>query len=182
MRQLLLGGARSGKSRLAEQLASQLEQQSATTQVVYLATCEPADQYQDTEMAQRIARHQSSRPKHWQLLEQPLAIAEAIETANPENCLLIDCLTLWLSNQMAQSTDTQFLDNALATLTQAVKKAHCELILVSNEVGQGIVPADPISRLFRDYSGWMHQQLAQVCDRVIFTTAGLPQVLKGTPL
>ena len=182
MRQLLLGGARSGKSQLAEQLASQLEQQSATIQVVYLATCEPADQYQDAEMAQRIARHQSSRPKHWQLLEQPLAIAESIATADPDSCLLIDCLTLWLSNQMAQSTDIPFLDNALATLTLAVKNAHCQLILVSNEVGQGIVPAEPLSRLFRDYSGWMHQQLAQVCDRVIFTTAGLPQVLKGEPL
>ena len=182
MRQLLLGGARSGKSKLAEQLASELETLGSNVPVTYLATAEPAGQYKDAEMAQRIARHQASRPAQWQLLEQPLAIAEAIESAQPNSCLLIDCLTLWLSNQIAQSTDPGFLDNALKTLNSAVKNANCELIMVSNEVGQGIVPADSLSRLFRDYSGWMHQQLAQVCDRVIFTTAGLPQVLKGEPL
>ena len=182
MRQLLLGGARSGKSRLAEQLASQLEQQSADIQVIYLATSEPAELYQDTEMAERISRHQSSRPSHWHLIEQPLAIAEAIDNAAANSCLLIDCLTLWLSNQMARSTDNTALDQALQTLSASVENTHCELIMVSNEVGQGIVPADPLSRLFRDYSGWMHQQLAQVCDRVILTTAGLPQVLKGEPI
>ena len=182
MRQLLLGGARSGKSRLAERLAKELEQQSANLQVIYLATCEPAELYQDSEMAQRIASHQATRPDHWKLIEQPLAIAEAIDGSAADSCLLIDCLTLWLSNQMAQSTDNVVLDQALETLSTAVKNARCELIMVSNEVGQGIVPADPLSRLFRDYSGWMHQQLAQVCDRVILTTAGLPQTLKGEPI
>jgi len=181
VRQLLLGGARSGKSRLAERLASQLEQLKRV-QVVYLATAEPAEKYQDLEMAQRIARHQSTRPNHWQLLEEPLAIADAILAADANTCLLVDCLTLWLSNQIGATTDEAVLDQALAALTLAVKDARCELILVSNEVGQGIVPADPLSRLFRDYSGWTHQQLAEVCDRVVMTTAGLHQVLKGEPL
>ena len=177
MKQLLLGGARSGKSRLAQQLARQL-QESRGRRVTYLATATAGDQ----EMIERIARHRAERPAEWDLIEEPLALAETITSFTSADCLLVDCLTLWLSNQMMEGAVDNHLERVRAKLTGAVAQASCDLVLVSNEVGQGIVPTDPLARQFRDHAGWLHQSLAEVCDRVVMIVAGLPQVLKGEPL
>jgi len=165
--ELILGGARSGKSRLAEQraLASGLK-------AIYVATAQAGD----GEMASRIAHHQSRRDSSWVLVEEPVELASVIrDYAKPENCLLVDCLTLWLSNclhhnQWQQQREAFF--NALADCS-----GH--IILVSNEVGMGVVPMGELSRQFVDESGFLHQQLATVCQRVTLVAAGLPLDLKN---
>ena len=171
MKELILGGARSGKSAFAQQRAT-----ASGLSVIYLATAQAGD----TEMAERIARHRAARPSDWGLVEEPLALAAALRThAAPNRCLLVDCLTLWLSNLLAAG------DDALAAETQALLTAlpalPGHLLLVSNEVGQGIVPANPLARRFRDEAGYLHQAVAQCCDRVSFIIAGLPLTLKDCP-
>jgi adenosylcobinamide kinase/adenosylcobinamide-phosphate guanylyltransferase len=180
----ILGGARSGKSRLAENLAKQAE--SAGLTVCYLATA----QAHDEEMSQRIIQHQDDRPQHWQLLESPLYLAEALKQAlQSSDCVLIDCLTLWLSNCLChQSSDfytqqksvfIKFLKYFISdTQTYNAKK----LIFVSNEVGHGIVPMGELSRQFVDQAGWLHQELAGLANQVDFVMAGLPLTLKTDAL
>ena len=170
MHELILGGARSGKSRLAEQRAA-----DSGLRVTYIAT----SQALDGEMAARIEHHRARRPAHWGLVEEPLALARVLrEQAAPERCLLVDCLTLWLTNLL-------MLDDAarLAAERQALLEALPELpgrvILVSNETGLGVVPLGELSRRYVDEAGWLHQALAAACQRVTFTVAGLPMVLKG---
>lgn len=173
LKQLILGGARSGKSRIAEGLAS-----SSGLPVTYIATAEAGD----GEMRQRIAHHRQQRPAEWGLIEQPLQLAEALrQTAATDRCILVDCLTLWLSNLLGND-DEQLLETQQAALLQAVTELPGSIILVSNEVGLGIVPMNAQARRFRDLAGRLHQQLAERCDRVVFTLAGLPQVIKGPPL
>ena len=171
MKTLILGGARSGKSAFAQQqaIASGLE-------VFYLATAQAGD----AEMTERIARHRAERPTDWGLVEEPLALATALRThAHANRCLLIDCLTLWLSNLLAAGDDrlTMEVDALLDTLPTL--PGH--ILLVSNEVGQGIVPANPLARRFRDEAGRLHQKIADRCDRAIFIMAGLPLILKDCP-
>jgi len=169
---LILGGARSGKSRYAESLAA-----ASGLEVVYIATAS-AD---DVEMAARIAHHRQDRPSHWITLEEPLALAQRLrEQAAPGRCLLVDCLTLWLSNWLC-SPQADALDEAISDLLDTVAGLPGELILVSNETGLGVVPAGALTRRFVDESGRLHQRLAQGCERVVFVTAGLPQPLKGSP-
>lgn len=171
MLELVLGGARSGKSRIAEQraLASGLER-------CYIATAQAGD----AEMAQRIARHRADRGQHWSTVEEPIHLARALrEQADASRCVLVDCLTLWLTNLLLTEDAELFArerEQFLITLTQA--RGH--IILVSNEVGHGIVPMNALSRRFVDESGWLHQELAQRCDSVLWVVAGLPQALKGS--
>jgi adenosylcobinamide kinase/adenosylcobinamide-phosphate guanylyltransferase len=169
MQSLILGGARSGKSALAERLAQNFEE------VVYIATAQPGD----AEMAQRIAEHRVRRPVHWRSVEQPITLAASLaEHAREGRCLLVDCLTLWLSNLLL-SEDTQALARERAALLAVLPNLPGELLLVSNEVGQGVVPLGELSRRFVDQAGWLHQALASQCQRVILVTAGLPLALKG---
>ncbi len=170
MKQLILGGARSGKSRLAEQLASRRD-----TPVTYVATAEPLDD----EMRERIAHHQRQRPRDWLTIEEPLALSTLIEDrGNAERLLLIDCLTLWLSNVLHRHADPEASLNAFL---HSVRHSPARLIMVSNETGLGIVPADRLSRRFINLAGRLHQQLASECDSVLFCVAGLTLTLKGKP-
>lgn len=172
MKQLILGGARSGKSALAERLAKESE-----GKVVYIATSALIDD--DPEMLERIARHRDRRPKAWALIEETFYLADAIQiNQSPDNCIIVDCLTLWLSNLLLQD-EGKYFEQQKAALISLLHEFQGNLILVGNEVGMGIVPMGELSRLFQDESGRLHQQLAAVCDRVILTVAGLPLVMKG---
>ncbi len=168
MNTLVLGGARSGKSRYAEQLALQ-----SAKKVVYIATATAGD----AEMQVRINQHQQQRPEDWQLIEEPLKLVQAIEGCGEQCCVLVDCLTLWLSNLLAESDS--FAAEQIDELISCVERREGEVIFVSNEVGMGIVPMGELSRRFVDESGRLHQRLAAVCERVVLTVAGIPQVIKG---
>ncbi len=169
MKQLILGGARSGKSRLAEQRAA-----ASGLAVTYVATATALD----AEMRQRIDRHRQRRPAHWQLCEEPLALGQRLAViAQAGRCVLIDCLTLWLSNLLVAGE--QDPGSERQNLLDALVEAPGQVILVSNEVGQGIVPDNPLAREFRDQAGLLHQAVAAVCDRVTLVVAGLPLELKG---
>lgn len=169
MRTLILGGARSGKSALAERLASGFDA------VLYIATAGAGD----NEMSERILHHRERRPSHWGLRETPLALADTLrQEAHASRCLLVDCLTLWLSNLLCSDDESRYRHERAALLA-ALGELPGEIILVSNEVGQGIVPLGALSRRFVDEAGRLHQDVAALSDRVIFTIAGLPQLLKG---
>lgn len=171
MIELILGGARSGKSLLAEKRA--LESALAVT---YLATA----QAQDDEMAQRIAHHQARRPAAWELIEEPLHLAAMLQaTAVDERCLVVDCLTLWLSNLLFADTDGQLLAQETAALLDVLPRLPGHVILVGNEVGLGIIPLGDITRRFVDEAGRLNQRVAAVAQRVTFVAAGLPLELKN---
>ena len=168
--ELMLGGARSGKSRLAEQRAT-----ASGLEVVYIATA----QAHDAEMAARIQQHQQQRPSDWQLIEEPIALAQVLQQqARADRCLLVDCLTLWLTNLLL-AEQPQLLEQQLDALYQCLPQLPGQIRLVSNETGLGVVPLGELSRRYVDQAGWMHQRLAELSQTVIFTVAGLPQVLKG---
>ncbi len=173
MQTLILGGVRSGKSRLAERLARE-----SGREVVYIATA-TAD---DAEMQARIQAHREHRPANWRIVEEPLALAATLKTqADAERLVLIDCLTLWLTNLLMTEDDTVVVREREALL-QALPGLPGELLLVSNETGLGVVPLGALSRRFCDEAGGLHQRLAGMCDRVVLTVAGLPHMLKGEPL
>ena len=174
LRQLFLGGARSGKSGLAEQAAME-----SGLKVIYVATAVVTPSDEDGTMAQRVAIHKQRRPNHWRLVEEPLALSQTLFELDQEpSCVLVDCLTLWLSNHLcAEDSD---VDASLEQLIDQVSQTRHHLILVSNEVGSGIVPMGELSRQFQDYSGLMNQRLAQVCDEVTLAVAGLPLSIKST--
>lgn len=165
---LVLGGARSGKSRLAEKLtrAALTDQQTPN----YIATAEAWDD----EMRARIAQHQHERGDDWTTLEAPHDLPEAIRSSDGVP-LLVDCLTLWLSNRMLADAD---LDTDRAALLEALASRPAPTVLVSNEVGFGIVPETPLGRRFRDAQGNLNQNIAAAADCVILTAAGLPLVMK----
>ncbi|MBB1335657.1 MULTISPECIES: bifunctional adenosylcobinamide kinase/adenosylcobinamide-phosphate guanylyltransferase [Pseudoalteromonas] len=166
----ILGGARSGKSRFAEQLAQQ-----SNKSVIYLATA----QAHDTEMQDRIVHHQQQRPVDWPLVEEPIALAEALQThSSKDNCILVDCLTLWLSNCLCHATSDCW-DEQKSALLKTLENLPGQVIFVSNEVGHGIVPLGELSRRFVDESGWLHQAIAAKAARVEFIMAGLALTLKG---
>ncbi len=168
----ILGGARSGKSCYAEQLAKAYEQQGK--RIIYVAT---AGRYDD-EMIQRIEHHQQSRPKHWQTIEEQYDLAKIFAQYNDEqSVILVDCLTLWLSNLLCQD-DGQFQTYKNEFLNE-LQVTCATVILVSNETGLGVVPMGRLTRRFVDESGWLHQTIAQIADKVVFCVAGLPMVLKG---
>lgn len=165
---LVLGGARSGKSAFAEKLMDE-----SGLAKVYLAT----GQVFDDEMKRRVGTHQSRRGSEWHLREEPMEIGAALgEICDAKTAVLVDCLTLWVTNLMMAEKDVlpeyDMLSAMLSTLSGTV-------IFVSNEVGQGIVPDNAMARAFRDYAGLLHQKIASVASEVYFVTAGLPQKLKG---
>jgi adenosylcobinamide kinase / adenosylcobinamide-phosphate guanylyltransferase len=170
MKTLVLGGVRSGKSRLAEQLARESE-----LPVTYVATARPGD----AEMQARIAHHRANRPDHWRLVEEPCHLAQALQRhARDGHCVLVECLTLWLTNLLLEA-DPETFERERDTLLAVLPTLPGEIILVGNETNMGVVPMGELSRRFCDESGWLHQALARHCERVLLTVAGLPLTLKG---
>ena len=170
MKTLILGGVRSGKSRLAEHLARESQRS-----VTYIATAHPGD----AEMQARIRVHQQRRPGEWSLIEERIALAQVLAAQDrADGLLLVDCLTLWLTNLLLLE-DPDRLRQELTALPEVLPDLRSDVVLVSNETGLGVVPMGELSRRFCDEAGCLHQALAQCCDRVIFTVAGLPHVLKG---
>ncbi|ALE87201.1 bifunctional adenosylcobinamide kinase/adenosylcobinamide-phosphate guanylyltransferase [Pseudomonas versuta] len=173
MLQLILGGARSGKSRLAEKLAAE-----SALAVIYIATSQPLD----GEMNERVRHHRERRPGHWALVEEPLELARVLrDNAGAETFLLVDCLTLWLTN-LLMLEDPQRLDAERDALLACLAELPGEIVFVSNETGMGVVPLGELTRRYVDEAGWLHQALAERCQRVVLTVAGLPLTLKGTAL
>jgi adenosylcobinamide kinase / adenosylcobinamide-phosphate guanylyltransferase len=166
---LVLGGARSGKSRFAEAVLAR-----HAGHRVYIATAEALD----AEMVERIRRHRERRGAGWQTVEAPLDLSGALIAAG-EGAVLVDCLTLWLSNLMGAGRD---LAAATAALLDALALRRAPTVLVSNEVGGGIVPDNALARDFRDAAGLMHQAVAEAADRVVLMVAGLPLLLKDSPM
>jgi adenosylcobinamide kinase / adenosylcobinamide-phosphate guanylyltransferase len=165
---LVLGGARSGKSRYAEGLV-----EGVAAGGTYCATAEAGD----AEMVQRIAVHRARRGPFWRTVEETLALASVIAAeSSPGRPLLIDCLTFWLSNLMFAGRS---VEEEADTLCAALRLAAGPLVLVANEVGMGLVPETPLGRCFRDAAGRLNQQVATLAGRVVFVAAGLPLVLKG---
>jgi adenosylcobinamide kinase / adenosylcobinamide-phosphate guanylyltransferase len=172
MRALILGGVRSGKSRYAEELAAR---HGGAIAVIATGTAG------DEEMAARIAAHRARRPKHWRVVEEPFRLGGALlEAARPGSLVIVDCLTLWLTNILMKS-DPTLLDRESDALLAAVQSAAGSVILVSNEVGSGIIPINELARRFTDATGLLHQRLAQICDRVVLMVAGLPLMVKPSP-
>ncbi len=170
MKTLILGGARSGKSRLAERLASK-----SGLPVIYIATATALDE----EMQTRIETHRTHRPDHWLVIEEPIQLAAALnQHAAMGCCILVDCLTLWLTNLLMDEDTTVYEREREAILT-ALPLLQGDIIMVSNEINMGVMPLGELSRVYCDEAGRLHQLLAQTCDRVILTVAGLPLVLKG---
>ncbi len=164
---LIMGGARSGKSKYAEKLALKSE-----FDLIYIATGEA----RDNEMQNRIDHHKNRRGTRWNTIEEPLKIAAEIGLiSDNKTLLLIDCLTLWLSNIIERNRNIEEETNILIN---AIKSARCPLILVSNEVGQGIVPINKLAREFRDETGRLNQKIAACVSNVYFVMAGLPLPLK----
>ena len=167
---LVLGGCRSGKSSHALSLADGMGNRR-----VFVATCVP----RDDEMTERVNRHRQERDDTWDTLEIPVDLAEAITTCSPTaDVMLVDCLTLWLSNLLEQTQDIGRIRRRIDGLAEAVKAAPHAVILVSNEVGAGIVPENRLARLYRDLAGWTNQAMAAACDRVVWTVAGIPVTIK----
>lgn len=166
-RLLVLGGARSGKSRYA-----QVRAEALTGELVYLATAQAFDQ----EMRERIALHRTDRGPRWSTVEEPLELADAITACStPETVVLVDCLTLWASNLILAERDTA---SATEGLVRAVSNARGPIIMVANEVGLGIVPDNALARRFRDVAGRINQEMAAAVEEVVVMFAGLPLVLK----
>jgi len=168
---LVLGGCRSGKSGFAKQAADHM----ARDKKIYLATCVPTDR----EMKKRVKHHQDDRGPDWATIEEPIAIHETIDRAcTHAKVILVDCLTLWTSNLLLQETDEAGIMAAVEMLLEALNRSTCPVILVSNEVGYGIVPENSLARQFRDMAGLVNQQVAQAVDEVIVSMAGIPVQIK----
>lgn len=170
---LILGGVRSGKSRLAERLA-----RDSALPVTYVATATPTDE----EMRARITAHRQRRPAQWALIEEPLALAAALEAAcTPGRCVLVECLTLWLANLLWAEEDGR-LEVELAALDALLPRLEGQVIFVGNEVNMGVIPVNDLARRYGDLAGNLHQRIAARAEQVVLTLAGLPLVLKGRPL
>jgi adenosylcobinamide kinase/adenosylcobinamide-phosphate guanylyltransferase len=168
---LVLGGVRSGKSHYAQQLGEH------ASRVVFVATA----QAYDDEMRGKVERHRQNRPQHWQTVEEPLALAEAIDRhGSASDLIIIDCLTFFAANLLdAQGDNQALIAGPISALCQALQSPPCPVVLVSNEVGSGVVPEYPSGRRFRDLLGEMNQNVAVVASNVLLLVAGLPLVLKG---
>lgn len=165
---LVLGGARSGKSEYAEGLLTH-------GPALYLAT----GQAFDDEMAERIRLHRDRRGPHWDIVEEPLELAAALDRVlDPARPVLVDCLTLWISNLMHAERD---VEAETGLLCEVLARPRGPVVLVSNEVGLGLVPDNRLARQFRDHQGRVNQRVAQTCRRVVFVAAGLPLFLKDAP-
>lgn len=185
----VLGGARSGKSRYAEQQT--LLQADKNKQAVYIATATTTD----NEMKARIAKHKSDRDGNWQLIECPLQLTACIENASSDKTYLLDCLTLWLNNQLylaETEQQTQGLNSShieqrlkseidllITVLSESFSDNDHHIVIVSNEVGLGVIPMGETTRLFVDHCGWLNQAVAKIAQRVTLVTAGIPLTLKA---
>ena len=168
---LVLGGCRSGKSRYALDRADAMAKEGK----LYLATSVPTD----PEMEKRVARHQAERGPDWQTIEEPVLIDESIATAGrTARVILVDCLTLWTANLLYEKNDEAGIMDSVGLLSRALKACPCPVILVSNEVGYGIVPENSLAREFRDMAGLVNQRIAAVADEVILCAAGIPVRIK----
>lgn len=185
---LILGGARSGKSSFAENLTKDNEKKDQS-QIYYVATAQSLD----GEMSARIKQHQQQRPDHWALIESPIELANAIKQLVLKHqskvetpiTILVDCLTLWLSNCLCSSEKNcwqQHKKQLLNVLSDYAQTSKVNLVLVSNEVGHGIVPMGELSRNFVDQAGWLHQEIAAIATNVDFIMAGIPLSLKSKPI
>jgi adenosylcobinamide kinase / adenosylcobinamide-phosphate guanylyltransferase len=173
MKTLILGGVRSGKSRLAESLAAR-----SGKPVTYIATAGAGD----GEMRARIGAHRARRAPDWTVVEEPIRLGSALQASGANGAfVLVDCLTLWLTNLLVANDEAQFARERDALLA-ALPRLDGEIALVSNETGMGIMPLGELTRRFGDEAGRLHQELAQICDRVVLTVAGLPSILKGASL
>jgi adenosylcobinamide kinase/adenosylcobinamide-phosphate guanylyltransferase len=173
MKTLILGGVRSGKSRLAESLAARCGKP-----VIYIATAAAGD----GEMRARIEAHRARRSPDWTVVEEPIRLGAALQAQAANGAfVLVDCLTLWLTNLLVAADEAQLSRERDALLT-TLARLNGELVLVSNETGMGIMPLGELTRRFGDEAGRLHQELAQTCERVVLTVAGLPSILKGEPL
>jgi adenosylcobinamide kinase / adenosylcobinamide-phosphate guanylyltransferase len=169
---LVLGGVRSGKSRYAQQLVER------ANRVVYVATAEARD---DHEMHVKIERHQAERPSHWRTVEEPVELGRVIHSAGQDGqAVLIDCLTVFAANLLERFGEQTTANHPqVDALCRSITTSACSLVLVSNEVGNGVVPAYPLGRRFRDLVGEINQRVAAIADNVILLVAGLPLLLKG---
>jgi adenosylcobinamide kinase/adenosylcobinamide-phosphate guanylyltransferase len=167
----ITGGCRSGKSRFALDYANR-----HFSKKLYLATAEVLD----GEMAHRVANHKRARGPEWQTVEEPLRVVEKIrEHGSRVEAILFDCMTLWLSNLLLRGDDESKITEEVERLGNAIQETRATLIVVTNEVGMGIVPVDPLGRRFRDLAGMANQRMAALADAVIFMVSGIPMVLKG---
>lgn len=168
---LVIGGCRSGKSSHALGLANALSGQKK----IFIATSVPTD----TEMEARVTKHQQERGTDWVTAEVPVDIARTIDEASATaDVILVDCLTLWTSNLMFQGLDQPGIEHHIQALAASLERAQCPVILVSNEVGAGIVPENALARQFRDMAGFVNQKIASVADRVTWMVAGIPVTIK----
>ena len=169
MLQLILGGARSGKSRLAEQTAK-----APSQSVLYIATA----QARDAEMQERIIHHQAQRPSEWRVIEESLYLAECLKKYDQDGqVFLVDCLTLWMSNLLIHE-DKNIQTAQCQQLLAVLPTLKSDVILVSNETGLGVVPLGELTRKFVDESGRLHQDIGKIADKVVFCIAGFPMILK----
>lgn len=166
-----IGGCRSGKSRLALQRAEAM----GSERRLYVATCQPSDD----EMRARVARHQAERGERWETLEEPLAVARLIRRhSHPRAVVLVDCLTLWLTNLILGDADDPVIQRHVNDLTAALGEVRGPVLLVANEVGLGIVPANALGRRFRDWAGSLNQAVARCAGQVVLCVAGIPVPIK----
>jgi len=167
----VIGGCRSGKSGYALNLA----EATAKRKRLFIATCVPLDE----EMKQRVMRHRQERNKSWDTIEAPLYLPDAITTHSKDTgVLLVDCLTLWISNLLLELDNAEKISEHVDRLTRAIESSGCPVILVSNEVGTGIVPENRLARLYRDAVGFANQRVAQCCEEVVWMVAGIPNKIK----
>lgn len=166
------GGCRSGKSRHAQELA----ESTAPAERVYIATCVP----HDDEMRDRVRRHQADRDRSWSTVEAPIDLPEAVaEQRRKAAVVLVDCLTLWTSNILLDPAEADRAEDHLRKLTESLSGEGCPVILVSNEVGCGIVPENALARQFRDVVGFVNQRVAAAADRVVWCVSGIPVTVKA---
>ena len=176
MKQLILGGIRSGKSRYAEKAAK-----ATGKPVTYIATA----QNNDPEMQRRIATHQLRRPSDWQLIEEPITLSNALnQSASKEACILVDCLALWLNNLYYFQPEKSEIDTAAIIgqlcneVVESISEFPGDIVLVTNEIGLGIIPDNKLAREYGDRLGELNQAVASICDRVVFCIAGIPKIIK----
>ena len=167
---LVLGGVRSGKSRYAHQLAA------LSSRVVYVATAKISDE----EMRAKIEQHRADRPREWTTVEEPLELAKVLYE-HQLNCdvIVVDCLTIYAANLIETAGDNNSVDRHIASLCEALKQSQCAVVLVSNEVGSGVVPPYPLGRRYRDLLGELNQKIANIADDAVLMVAGIPLALKG---
>ena len=165
----VLGGARSGKSRHA------IAAQPARARVTFIATAEAGD----ADMAARIARHRTERPLHWNTIEEPFDLVERLGTLRDADAVVVDCVTVWISNRMLRGEDDATILGAVDALVQRIARSPVAVTLVSNEVGEGVHPPTAAGLRFRDLLGVANQRLAAACEHVVLMVAGLPLTLKA---